>query len=748
MPQQNIKQIRGASQGSILFLGTNSVVGEDFDNLNWDQSNSVLYINGNLKINDGNQQAGYVLTSDGDGNTTWQSIVGVTGATGSTGPVPANSLVYFTGGNPTIAGSGDVGSNGTLATTTQISINETSYLGYTGLTGSLGNADTWLSNIQVGDIIQLTSINNSNLFGIYTVVTANDGGDYRYFDVTLLSSSSGSFATNEYVSVSYLKRGPSGSGSTSSISGTGSNGLGTYWLDSNTLSYMNLGISQSTGDIRYIDFDTTVQNGNTLGRLSWNSNEGTLDLGLDSDVVLQIGQEMHYRVKNQTGATISNGRLVSSVGTLGASGRILASYSIADGSVPARFIMGIATEDILNGDDGYVTNFGLVRGIDATGTPYGETWNDGDVLWANPNIPGGLTNIEPQPGGSFNIKVVVAFVVHNISNGSIFVRVSNGNKLHELHDVEYDSNLLTDDSILKWTTAGQYWTQSINSFDNLSNVNIISATSNDTLRYDGSNWVNTSFVKSDSSGTFSISGTFRYIDGNQQNGYVLKSDSNGFAIWSPENTSGGLTSLNGLTQSIQYFTASNDSNVNLNINSSGSTHSYNLSWNGLLPISRGGLSNSTFTASQILIMNSTTSSVVSSGYTINDIGTSSNDIWSAQRTIQYIESVTLSGGRANSNATNIYLRSGDGLPYNTTPFVLPFDGIIKSISISTSANDTWIGEVRNNGVLISGASLSSVAQSFTYSSYNINVNAGSQLQLYVNGSNIPNPRMVVTIIKR
>ena len=36
MAQQNIKQIKGASQGSVLFLGTNSVVSEDYNNLNWD----------------------------------------------------------------------------------------------------------------------------------------------------------------------------------------------------------------------------------------------------------------------------------------------------------------------------------------------------------------------------------------------------------------------------------------------------------------------------------------------------------------------------------------------------------------------------------------------------------------------------------------------------------------------------------------------------------------------------------------
>lgn len=50
MAQIDIKQIRGASQGSILFLGTNSTVSEDFPNLNWSQSDNIFYINGDLEV--------------------------------------------------------------------------------------------------------------------------------------------------------------------------------------------------------------------------------------------------------------------------------------------------------------------------------------------------------------------------------------------------------------------------------------------------------------------------------------------------------------------------------------------------------------------------------------------------------------------------------------------------------------------------------------------------------------------------
>jgi len=315
------------------------------------------------------------------------------------------------------------------------------------------------------------------------------------------------------------------------LNATGSTGLGTYWTSNDELSYMNIGVSQSSGDISYINFDTTLNSPVVTGELSWNSDDGTLNVGLDSDVTLQVGQETHYRVKNQTGGTLLNGRLISAVGTLGASGRILASYSVADGSVPARFVIGVATQDILNGNDGYVTHFGLVRGFDTTGTPYGETWVDGDVLWANPDVLGGLTNQEPKPGGNTSIKVQVALVVYANANGSIFVRINNGRRLHELHDVEYDENVLTTDSILRWNTSGQYWAQATFSFGNLTDTNIISATTNDTLRYDGTDWVNNSLITADSSGTFSINGTFIYTDGSEQSGYVLTTDNNGLASW-------------------------------------------------------------------------------------------------------------------------------------------------------------------------------------------------------------------------
>ena len=72
MAQQDIKQIHGASQGSVLFLGTNSVVSENYDRLNWSQSDNKFNIYGQLYVQ--STQSNFKVGIDG--NTGLDSVVG------------------------------------------------------------------------------------------------------------------------------------------------------------------------------------------------------------------------------------------------------------------------------------------------------------------------------------------------------------------------------------------------------------------------------------------------------------------------------------------------------------------------------------------------------------------------------------------------------------------------------------------------------------------------------------------------
>lgn len=153
------------------------------------------------------------------------------------------------------------------------------------------------------------------------------------------------------------------------------------------------------------------------GELSYNTAEDTFNLTHLNDVTQQIGFETYMRCKNDTGSTIANG---SVVGFAGVNGEIKVSKYIADGSVPELYFVGMATFDMADDVTGAVTIYGKVRDLDTTGTPYGETWAVGDILYASPTTAGGLTKVRPTAPNS--VIVVAAVLSVSATTGSVLVR--------------------------------------------------------------------------------------------------------------------------------------------------------------------------------------------------------------------------------------------------------------------------------------------------------------------------------------
>jgi hypothetical protein len=184
----------------------------------------------------------------------------------------------------------------------------------------------------------------------------------------------------------------------------------------------------------YIDLPEIGPHVSQARRVQWNQDDGTMDVGLYGGSVLQVGQELMYYAKNTSGSLIPNGTPVMFTGTIGSSGKLTFGLAIADGSVLADYMMGVTTQDIADNDFGYVTSFGLVRGFNTTGAPYGQVWYDGDLLYFDPAAPGTWTNVAPQAP---NIDVPVAVVVNAGSggSGSIFVRMTIAESLSRLQDV-------------------------------------------------------------------------------------------------------------------------------------------------------------------------------------------------------------------------------------------------------------------------------------------------------------------------
>ena len=155
------------------------------------------------------------------------------------------------------------------------------------------------------------------------------------------------------------------------------------------------------------------------GQFKWNQDEGTADLNIGT-VTLQIGQEQVIKVRNDHTSPLLNGTVVMATGTIGNSGRILVKPYTGT-KVLAKYVVGVLTENISVGTDGFVTTFGKVRNIDTTGTAVGETWVDGDILYPKPNDSGSLTKIAPT---SSEVCMPIAIVIHAHSNGILFIRAS------------------------------------------------------------------------------------------------------------------------------------------------------------------------------------------------------------------------------------------------------------------------------------------------------------------------------------
>ena len=220
----------------------------------------------------------------------------------------------------------------------------------------------------------------------------------------------------------------------------------------------------------YIEFDQLANHAVQEAQLAWDGAEGTLELGLNTgDVVLHIGEETLFRVVNMTGSPIATGTLCMYVGTLGASGRLrIAPWN---GTAPSKTILGLATGNIANGANGFVTHFGKLRNVQTNGANYSESWADGDILYAGPN--GGLTKTMPQAP---NTKTSVAVVIRaQATNGTLFVRPTISASLGD-DDLVQLSSLQDGETIIYNAANGRFENGTITGTGTVTSVDLTAGT--------------------------------------------------------------------------------------------------------------------------------------------------------------------------------------------------------------------------------------------------------------------------------
>lgn len=216
-------------------------------------------------------------------------------------------------------------------------------------------------------------------------------------------------------------------------------------------------MSAITGSIAtptWIDFNTTQipLPTDATGRLYYDYNDQfqTFVFQMNGNVVQHVGEEQFYRIKCQ--GTITKGQVVSFAGTLGSSGGLIGKAATGLTVDQANYILGVADESGNNNDWIFVTQFGEVKNINTTGGA--ENWQQGDVLYYNPAVTGGLTKTKPAAP---NAIAVVAAVVHvGSSNGILFVRPTFGSVLGGT-DGNVQFGTLNNLDVIQYNSTGQYW---------------------------------------------------------------------------------------------------------------------------------------------------------------------------------------------------------------------------------------------------------------------------------------------------
>ena len=190
------------------------------------------------------------------------------------------------------------------------------------------------------------------------------------------------------------------------------------------------------------------------GIVQWNSDFQTLTVGInDGSISHHIGLELYSRIKADS--AIEAGQVVMFTGSVGASG--LLTGAPAYNVVLPEAVMGIAAQDIAQNDFGFVQWFGAIRHLQTDGSQYGEDWQEGDILWYDPTVSGGLTNTRPA---SPAVHITMAAVVKESggNSGILFVRPTIRPALESLSDVAIstpaDGEVLTYDATLGvWKNA-------------------------------------------------------------------------------------------------------------------------------------------------------------------------------------------------------------------------------------------------------------------------------------------------------
>jgi hypothetical protein len=415
-------------------------------------------------------------------------------------------------------------------------------------------------------------------------------------------------------------------------------------------------------DLTELNFDVTptgVAGG--AGSLSWNDDDNTqtLDLvGAGGNVTIALGEETYYRVR--ASANITKGQVVMFTGTVGASGGLEAAPATGLTAATSQYVMGIAAETFTSGNWGYIAAFGEVRGFDTTGG--GESWINGQILYLNPSVAGGLTKTVPTAPAP---KVEVCAVVYaDASVGSVFVRPTFFPSFNQLNDVSVGSPSGGD--LVVWDSGDSRWEAAAQSTITAGKATNLAGGAAGSLPYQSTT----------DTTTFLAAGS---------DGQVLKLAS-GVPTWSSDASGVSITddTTTNATRYLTFTDATTGTETGLDVSSTklqfnpstGAFTATTLTPTNALGVSYGGTGATTLTG--VVIGNGTSAFTVKTNPTGDFVGTS--------------DTQTLTSKRINPRSVNASATSGTITPNGDTTDIYVAEGLTGSTTFDTPSGTPVNGQ--------------------------------------------------------
>lgn len=544
----------GASNSMVLGNNVNVGIGTSIPT-------QKLHVAGNIRMEDGNQAAGKILTSDANGVGSWQTLAGTGwGLTGNSGTNPSNNFMGTTDNQSLVfkVNNTESGRIGTVAS------GNTS-LGYSSLRSNTGGG----SNTAIG----LYALDSNSTGSGNTAIGAN----------SLRNNTSGNSNIaigNQSLSSNSTGHNNIGIGYTSlqnNTSGLFAVGIGGYSLSSNISGNVNTAVgyesllNNTTGDYNtalggHSAKANTSGYGNTsLGYTSLFSNtSGYYNTAVGAEALYRSTGFGNTALGRQAGANDTTGTQNTYIGfqsegkngitnatAIGANAYVAASNSlvlgnnvnVGIGTTNPQAKLDVSGNALINGMGFGVgavpglENIAIGGGMNSNTTGYANTSVGNAALASittgNSNTAIGQRALVSNTTGADNTSVGLYSSYNTTGNGNVAV----GNRALELNTTGNNNVAIGNGADVVINNLNNAIAIGKNAKVGISNSMVL-----------GDSSVNVGIGTAYPSNKLHVAGTVKITDGSQGNGKVLTSDANGVASWqSPAAGGWGLSGNSGTT---------------------------------------------------------------------------------------------------------------------------------------------------------------------------------------------------------